>query len=310
MRRVPFICLILSVLPVSGYAKDAPEPSALITLSVANMRKVPDHRSELVSQTIMGTPVAVLREKKGWLLIRTPDGYKGWTEPSSLAIMDAAGMEAWRKAPRVMYAGTAGWIKGPDRQSGISDVTGGAILVKGEESGGWTTVVLPDGRTGFVETNLLKDFNLVPNVIPVSAEALIRTAREYIGIPYLWGGASAKAADCSGFMQSVFFRNGIVLMRDASQQATQGNRIGTGQGLDVLQPGDLLFFGSPVTGNITHVALYIGNMEYIHASGRVFIASLDPACANYSAYRRNSLRFAVRLTGKDTQLNVSAHPWY
>lgn len=225
--------------------------------------------------------------------------------------MDEAGMNAWRNASRVMFTATTGWIQGEDRETVVSDVTAGAILVKGAEQEGWTEVVLPDGRTGFVESVQTIAFDSIGKNRTLLADALIGTAYGYLGIPYLWGGASAKAADCSGFMQSVFFRNGLILLRDASQQATLGTRIATGAGLDALQPGDLLFFGS-AGGNVTHVALYIGNMEYIHAAGRVFVGSFDPTRSNYSTGRRNSLLFATRLTGKtgNTGMWVSEHPWY
>ncbi len=98
-----------------------------------------------------------------------------------------------------------------------------------------------------------------------------------MGIPYLWGGSSPKGADCSGFVQSVFFRNGLILQRDASLQALHGLNVDISDGYDRLKKGDLLFFGSLVNNlpHVTHVAIYLGNKEYINSSGRVMINSLD-----------------------------------
>lgn len=315
MKRSGIACFFLFLL-VPGFGAGLRPleslPSALITLSVANLRKEPDHRAELVTQAIMGTPVAILREKNGWLFIQTPDRYTGWTEASSLKQYDAAGMETWKKAARVMYTGTTGWITERDRHTVVSDITGGAIMVKTGQQGGFAEVLLPDGRKGYVEETLLAGFDEVRKKGLPAADALIRTARDYMGIPYLWGGSSPKAADCSGFMQSVFFRNGMLLLRDASQQATLGTRVETLNGLNLLQPGDLLFFGNPATQHVTHVALYLGNLSYIHASGCVHIASLDPADENYNEDRRNALLFACRLTGSGAagSMVLSQHPWY
>lgn len=315
MKKTGMFCFFLFVLARGFGAGLRPlesRPAALITLSVANLRKEPDHRSELVTQAVMGTPVAILREKNGWLYIQTPDRYTGWTEASSLKRYDVAAMEAWKTAGRVIYTAPTGWITGNDGKAVVSDITGGAIVVKTGQEGGLASVLLPDGRKGYVEASLLAGFDDFRKQGPPAADALIRTALEYMGIPYLWGGSSPKAADCSGFMQSVFFRNGMLLLRDASQQATLGTRVETRNGLNLLQPGDLLFFGNPATQHVTHVALYLGNLDYIHASGCVHIASLDPANENYNEDRRNALLFAGRLTdsGAMVPLALSQHPWY
>ena len=99
----------------------------------------------------------------------------------------------------------------------------------------------------------------------------MHVALTYMGIPYLWGGSSVKGVDCSGFVQSVFFRNGIILARDASLQALHGLPVDISDGFNRLKKGDLLFFGSKENGDshVTHVALYLGNNEYINSSGRV-----------------------------------------
>lgn len=315
MKKTAIFCFFLFILTEGFGAGLRPlesRPTALITLSMANLRKEPDHRAELVTQAVMGTPVAILREKNGWLFIQTPDRYAGWTEASSLKQYDAAGIEAWKTAARVMYTGTTGWITEMDNHTMVSDITGGAIVVKTGQEGDIAEVMLPDGRKGFVEASRLADFNALRKQEPPAADVLIRTAMEYMGIPYLWGGSSPKAADCSGFMQSVFFRNGMLLLRDASQQATLGMRVETRNGLNLLQPGDLLFFGNAATQHVTHVALYLGNLSYIHASGRVHVASLDPADEKYNEDRRNALLFAGRLTGSGAAgpVALSQHPWY
>ncbi len=94
------------------------------------------------------------------------------------------------------------------------------------------------------------------------------------------GGFSAKAIDCSGFTSLVYLMHGIVLQRDASQQIKYGQQITLKYKYKGLQSGDLLFFGrkrknTDKMNNVTHVGMYIGDSEFIHASGRVKISSMD-----------------------------------
>ena len=108
-----------------------------------------------------------------------------------------------------------------------------------------------------------------------------------------------KAVDCSGFSQSVYYLNGIILLRDASLQALHGLNVDISSGYGQLRPGDLLFFGTKENSklHVTHVAVYKGDREYINSSGRVMINSLDSTRSNYNGYRVNSLLSAKRIIG-------------
>ena len=115
-----------------------------------------------------------------------------------------------------------------------------------------------------------------------------------LGRPYMWGAASPKQLDCSGFTQTVFRQHGYVLQRDASMQVFEGTAVDTANFPQNLKPGDLLFF-SPVPDRITHVGIYIGDWEFIHSSGRVRLDSFNPDHPNYNNYRRKSIRAVRRI---------------
>ncbi len=287
------------------------------TLSVINLRKEPDHSSELVSQALMGTPVLILKEDGSWLEIQTPDNYISWTEASSIMMMSRIEIEKWRKAPRVIYRDNTGWLYDTTSlNSGVvGDLAGGCIMEKTGELNGFVSVMLPDRRRGYVEKQKVMDFEGWKESVQCTEESICKTSRTFMGIPYLWGGTSPKGVDCSGFVQSVFFRNGLILQRDASLQALHGLDVDISDGYEGLKKGDLLFFGSLVnkSPHVTHVAIYLGNKEYINSSGRVMINSLDSTRPNFVSYRLSSLLSAKRITGVQNDpgiVPVGRHPWY
>jgi len=289
----------------------------LVTLSVINLRKQPLHASELVSQAILGTPVMILKRNDSWLLIKTPDNYIAWTEESSVKQMDGSEMAVWKKTARVIYRENTGWLyDAPSDKSGVvGDLVGGSIIEKTGESSEYMKIALPDGRQGFVEKQKVMDFAEWKKSIFCDEESICNVSKTFLGLPYLWGGTSAKGVDCSGFVQSVFFRNGLILQRDASLQALHGLTIDLNGGFSLLKKGDLLFFGSKKNGtpHVTHVAIYTGGKEYINSSGRVMLNSLDSTQENYSSFKFNSLLLAKRIVGVNGDpgiIPVNIHPWY
>ncbi len=103
-----------------------------------------------------------------------------------------------------------------------------------------------------------------------SSDAVVAYASNFLGVPYVWGGTSPSGFDCSGLVQYVYAHFGIDLPRTSQEQQT----VGTSVSRDELQPGDLVFFGSPAY----HVGIYVGGGQFINApkTGDVVkIASLD-----------------------------------
>jgi len=287
----------------------------LITLSVANIRMYPAHESEMISQAILGTPVKLIKRKNGWLFIQTPDKYLGWTEEISVHLLDLNEMNNWRKANRIVFLENTGWIYGSTNEKSIvSDIVAGSILETTSEVLGYCRVVLPDGRCGFISKLKILGWNDWVDQFNYSGSSICMIAETLQGIPYLWGGTSAKAVDCSGFVQSVYYRNALILPRDASLQYREGQEVDLSKGIDQLAMGDLLFFGTQEDSDIhiTHVAIYKGDSEFIHSSGRVMINSLDSTRSNYDEYRKKTLVGVKRILNNKnpTSVSLASHPWY
>ena len=90
---------------------------------------------------------------------------------------------------------------------------------------------------------------------------LVSTARHFLGVPYLWGGESAKGFDCSGLAMVCYRLNGLNLPRNSRTQYQRGQRVAKNR----LQKGDLVFFATQGGRRVTHVGLYIGGGRFIHA---------------------------------------------
>ena len=286
----------------------------LITLSVANMRSKPTHSSEMISQTIMGTPVRILKDGDGWILIQTPDQYIGWTNKSAVQQLSKAEITGWRKAERLVFCGSNGNIYA-DRQIStiLSDLVAGAIVVKKSEEHNVAQVILPDGRTGFVSMKNWLNFDQWKDTVSLRGEQMISSGKCFMGFPYLWGGTSSKGMDCSGFVKTVCFLNGVILERDASQQIRHGFKVDLTTGWDKLMVGDLLFFGSKEPYRVTHVGMYMGNSEVIHESGSVHINSLDKTRSDYNDELSSSLVGARRIIGFKSEPGywpIRNHQWY
>ncbi|MEM9143482.1 MAG: C40 family peptidase [Bacteroidota bacterium] len=281
---------------------------AVVTLSVANLRGNPKHSAELATQATLGTPVKVLKKEGGWYYIQTPDNYLSWVDDGGIQLMDSKGFERWRRADKLIYTRTYGHaFLEEDEQERISDLVAGNVLEVVDYGFKHAHVRFPDGRTGFVRNSESEEYSQWLSNTEPTADDLVATSQKFMGVPYLWGGTSTKGMDCSGFTKTVYFLNGIVLPRDASQQVHTGKAIDSTRNFDDLQKGDLLFFGTKATDStqekVVHVGMWIGNNRFIHASDKVQIGSMDPNAKNYDAWNhKRYLRSKRILREKDEGL--------
>ena len=288
----------ISVLPDKNLGENI---FGVIKISVATMRTKPKEAAELTSQVLLGCSIKIFKKMKGWALIQTPDKYIAWMELSGYQPMNKAQVDEWRSSKKIIITKEYGFVYSkPDLNSNhVSDLVVGDILKKLSNEGEFVKVEFPDKRKGYVLNNICENFKSWLKSRNPNEDNIIKTAYRFMGIPYLWGGTSAKAMDCSGYTRTVFFLNGIYLPRDASQQVNIGIPIDTKNGFSNLKPGDLLFFGKKATAKtkekITHVGIYIGNDEFINEAGRVKIDSFNKNAKNFSRYRLNQFIRAKRI---------------
>lgn len=279
---------------------------ALVKLAIATLRCEPKHSAEVATQAVMGTPVKVLDKKEDWYRVQMPDKYIAWVPESSLYFRSLEQMQEWRHTVRYIvtaYDSRLVTTRGGDET--VSDLVLGCLLEYRDEQEGWVNLVTPDGRQGWVEKDVMADFATWRKQ-PLDIDLVERTARRMMGSGYLWGGTTTKVTDCSGLMKISYFASGVILQRDASQQALTGKKIADWHNCEL---GDLLFFGNSKTGRVTHVGMYLRDGKYIHCSGQVKINSLEPGASDflYSPLSISRIKGELETPGITS---AGRHPWY
>ena len=292
----------------------------VVNISVANIRTKPEHSAEMATQALLGTTVKVLkRTEDGWYLIQTPDNYISWIDGDGIQRVTKADADNWENSTKIIFTKNYGSTldNSVGKEGVVSDIVFGDMLKLISSENDFYQVEFPDGRKAFVKDNEAEQFTPWLKRRNPTKENIIATAKKFLGIPYLWGGTSAKGLDCSGFTKTVYFANGVILPRDASQQVFVGETIDTEKGFSNLQAGDLLFFG--LSGDqtrkekITHVAIYLGDNDFIHASGRVRINSLEKTKSNFSKHRLTTFIRAKRIVTSINQngvQSIDSNPFY
>lgn len=219
------------------------------------LRIEPSDRSELVSQVLFGEHFIILEQQQKWSKIKLAfDDYEGWIDNKQYKSITEEQYHQLSKDSIILNADLIEYVTSPDNL--LMPIPLGASL-------------------SFLNYESINTENLSFEGIKVSGikpkQNLIETAFMYLNAPYLWGGKTPFGIDCSGFTQMVYKLNGFHLLRDASQQATQGDALSF---IEESEPGDLAFFDNE-EGNIIHVGIIMENNYIIHASGKVRIDRLD-----------------------------------
>ena len=222
----------------------------ICNLSIVPLRLEPSDTCELVSQVLYGEFFKVLEKRKKWSKIRLSfDKYEGWIDNNQYLEIDENQYQILKKQHPILSTDLVEFIQDSDQK--LQTITIGSTL------------------NGIAILNHKFDGNSTQSIHPKAN--IIKTAFTFLNAPYLWGGKTPFGIDCSGFTQMVYKLNGFKLLRDASQQATQGQALSF---IEESEPGDLAFFDNN-EGSIIHVGIIMEDNYIIHAHGKVRIDRLD-----------------------------------
>jgi hypothetical protein len=227
----------------------------ICNLAVIPLRLEPSDRSEIVSQVLFGEHFEILETQKQWRKIKLHfDQYEGWIDEKQFQTISASEFKTLSDLPIVLNGDLVEYISYGNNQ--LLPITLGASVSFLSEAN--------------INLQQMSFDGLKLEGIQAKS-SLIETAFMYVNAPYLWGGKTPFGIDCSGFTQMVYKLNGYALLRDASQQATQGVPLSF---IEESEAGDLAFFDNE-EGKIIHVGIIMDDNYIIHASGKVRIDRLD-----------------------------------
>jgi len=285
----------ISILPDSSLINYS---SGIAIHDVNNLHSGPSEKAELVTQALMGTVVRLLKKKLNYYYVQMPDGYLGWINSNNILICDKYKFSKWNTTPKLIITSLNSVIrtKPSEHSDSVCTAIMGCILQKSDSIyNDWIKVELPDGRIGFLHDSTVMNLNEWKTSRMLTANNIEKTAKLFLGVPYLWGGTSIKGFDCSGFVKTVYFLNGKDIPRDSDQQARLGKKIKCGKNFKNLKKGDLLFFKKNNGEKIGHVAIYIGNWIFIHCDKYVRFGSFDPKSEYFDKNLAKRFLFAKRL---------------
>jgi len=229
----------------------------ICNLSIIPLRIDPSDASEMVSQVLFGEHFKVLEMRKNWSKIRLAfDNYEGWIDNKQ-----------FEEITEDIYF---------EINESHTCLTAELIDFTTDENQNFLTIPIGSSLPFYNTQNLVINHTnyhyegeIYNQLKPKNS--IIEIAYKYLNTPYLWGGKTPFGIDCSGFTQMVYKLCGYKLLRDASQQATQGEVLSF---IEESEPGDLAFFDNN-EGLITHVGIIMNDNYIIHAHGKVRIDRLD-----------------------------------
>ena len=211
----------------------------ICNVSIAPLRADSSDKSEIVSQLLYGESADIIEVKDNWTKIITHyDNYEAWMDTKQILPVSDEFVTSRKR----------NLVKEPF-QSTMTE-SGKVLLSMGSE-------------VNFETTAPTRGRDL--------SESIVNCAKEFLNVPYLWGGKSFFGIDCSGFTQIIYKIHGIKIPRDTYQQAEIGDALTF---IEEAKPGDLAFFENK-EGRIHHVGIILADQKIIHAHGKVRIDSLD-----------------------------------
>jgi hypothetical protein len=266
MKKI--LTCLFALMAATGLVRGAEPVFVVNNCPVTPVREEPSEAAEQATQLLFGEVCELVERRSSWTRVRsTIDGQVGWV------------------SSKMVTAVTEEEAKHHQDVASMGVVATPMAVVTGVDSGERLMLTLgtrlPHYADGTFEV-LGQKYTIDPICVyrigsqQVTGEDLVRVAQSLKNVSYLWGGKNMMGYDCSGFSQTVYSAFGIYLLRNAREQATQGQVV---KSLTESQPGDLVFFDhadrDPKATRITHVGMLISPTQVIHCSGCVHIDRID-----------------------------------
>lgn len=263
-----------------------------VTADALRLRDTPAAEGEILATASGGTSVVVLEDTgNGWYKVNfnTVEGYMSSEYLTVSTTADAAlgyGLVDTDGSSLNMRAAAG------TNYDTVASIPGGTVLELEGVDNGWYKVTY-SGKTGYVSSDYIT-ITTEPDATETASSDLgaqiVAYAEEYLGTPYVLGGNGPNQFDCSGFTKYVYSHFGYTLNRTATDQLQNGVSVSK----DELQPGDLVFFKYRTSKPVSHVGIYIGNGEFIHASTNRYVVQIDQMESGHYA---NVYVYARRIIG-------------
>jgi N-acetylmuramoyl-L-alanine amidase len=259
------------------------------------LRALPELDAEILNQASYGSILSVLEEKDGWSKVLFHDQV-GWMKSeylTDLANIDPTEVSLTESTLiKFVTVDALNVRSGPGTDSDLLEILpGGTLVTVLEEQGSWSRIEL-SGEEAWVYREYLSDtdanavvaalggepqINQLPEDIATllannerlssglgesSNSVVLKTAEKYLGVPYVWGGASPEEGfDCSGYVMYLFGELGVSLPHGAEAISQYGTPVE----FPDLQPGDVIFFQNTYRYGVSHLGIWAGNNTFIHA---------------------------------------------
>jgi beta-lactamase class A len=245
----------------------------IIIRNVTDLRAEPKFRSERKSQLLYNEPVGVGISRNGYLSVTQENGYHGWADEKAVFPISKRVFCDYRKSLNYQIVSNVVRAIAPGSQTTPRFLFYGTKIQLANYRGNQCMSRSVTGETFKVASSSLAKIQPKANRMQIT-NAIIKRAKSFLGVPYLWGGITPFGFDCSGLVQMIYaVEAGINLPRDSKEQRKMGIKIAE----EEVRIGDLRFFKG-------HVAIAIDKYRIIHSSlsgGGVVINSLNRNDADY-----------------------------